>query len=526
MISSSKEAVGRQKGWRRRGLMLAIAVMVLFLAFYRLTDYPLTWFDEGSHLHVSKALVKYGVYADYSSEGFRYYGPTNGIGPTVLLPIAGVFRWFGVGLLQARLVMVVYLLVGLYLFYRLTVSLEGDGWYGLAFLLLFASRGVSILEYGRQVLGEVPALVFLLGGLLVWWQTWERPAWGKLTLAGVLLGLSVVTKSQVLLFLGPTLALAWLANLLYYRLLPQKVFLLPGLVTAGLFAAWQAFLLFGLDPQASIGNLALLRETSGSAAFVFSMELVRRSLSELSSVRGYFGLLGVGLLYGVSLLLPRRIEAQKWGILWMMATFNLLWYVLASISWLRYAFIGLVLACIFTARFLYDLTREVLPRLGEFWQAIKEKRPVPGVVAAQGAMALAVAGMVLGSLALNVRQVLAPVENAPMLMAVYLNQHVPLDAVIETYEPEMGFLTDHRYHYPPHSYLNKTIQSTWLGGSSPGEGYDFIQKEKPAYILVGKFAAWVQFYSIPEIESRYDLLTTIGPYRLYRLRGLVSEVTH
>ncbi|GAP08612.1 4-amino-4-deoxy-L-arabinose transferase [Anaerolinea thermolimosa] len=525
MIASSKEAVNRQKSGWRRIWMLVVAAGILFLAFYRLTDYPLTWFDEGSHLHVSKALVKYGVYADYSSEGFRYYGPTNGLGPTVLLPIAGVFRLLGIGLLQARLVMVVYLLVGLFLFYRLTVSLEGDGWHALAFLLLFASRGVSILEYGRQVLGEVPALVFLLGGLLVWWQAWEKPSWGKLALAGMLLGLSVVTKSQVLLFLGPALVLAWLANLVYYRLLPQRVFLLPGLVTAGLFAAWQAFLLFGLDPQASIGNLSLLRETSGSAAFVFSAELIRRSLSELISVLGYFGLLGVGLLYGATLILPRRIEAQKWSILWMMAALNLLWYVLASISWVRYAFIGLALACIFTARFLYDLTRELKPRLREFWQAVREKRPVPGTVAAQGALALAVAGVVLGSLALNVRDVLAPGENTPMLMAAYLNQHVPLDAVIETYEPEMGFLTDHRYHYPPHSYLNKTIQFTWLGGSLPGEGYDFIQKEKPEYVLVGKFAAWVQFYSIPEIESRYDRLITIGPYQLYRLRGVSSNFT-
>jgi len=526
MISSERKAASAWKAWLRRVFLLAVAAILLFLALYRLTDYPLTWFDEGSHLHVPKALVKYGVYADYSSEGFRYYGPTNGLGPTVLLPIAGVFRWLGVGLLQARLVMAVYLLVGLFLFYRLTATLGGERLAWLAMLLLLASRGISILEYGRQVLGEVPALVFLLGGLLVWWQSWEKPSWAKLTLAGGLLGLSVVTKSQVLLFLGPALALAWLGNLLYYRLLPQRVFLLPGLIVAGLFAAWQAFLLFGLDPQASFGNLALLRETSGSAAFVFSMELVRRSLGELISVRGYFGLLGVGMLYGVSLILPRRVEAQKWGILWMMAAFNLLWYVLASISWLRYAFVGLTLACIFTARFLDDLTREFQPRLGELWRAFREGRPVPGAVAAQGALALAVAGLTLGSLALNVRQVLAPVENAPMQMAAYLNQHVPLDVVIETYEPEMGFLTDHRYHYPPHSYLNKTIQFTWLGGSSPGEGYDFIQKEKPGYILVGKFASWVQFYSLTEIEARYDLVTTIGPYRLYQIREGVSGTTH
>src|ERR1700730_5686727 len=66
----------------------ALAGLILVLATYRLDAYPTTWFDEGSHLHVPKALLQYGVYADTSSEGFRYFGPTTGIGPTIMLPIA------------------------------------------------------------------------------------------------------------------------------------------------------------------------------------------------------------------------------------------------------------------------------------------------------------------------------------------------------------------------------------------------------------------------------------------------------
>ncbi|MFN3762806.1 MAG: glycosyl transferase, partial [Anaerolineae bacterium] len=99
----------------QKATMAALAVaVVLFLALYHLRDYPLTWFDEGSHLHVPKTLVRFGVYADYSSEGFRYYGPTIGVGPTVMLPIAAAFKLFGIGLLQARLVMVLYLLAAIY----------------------------------------------------------------------------------------------------------------------------------------------------------------------------------------------------------------------------------------------------------------------------------------------------------------------------------------------------------------------------------------------------------------------------
>ncbi len=68
--------------------MILISLLLLFFVFYNLTAYPRPWFDEGSHLHVPKTFVRFGVYADYSSEGFRYYGPTIGVGPTVMLPLA------------------------------------------------------------------------------------------------------------------------------------------------------------------------------------------------------------------------------------------------------------------------------------------------------------------------------------------------------------------------------------------------------------------------------------------------------
>src|SRR5260221_12832379 len=104
---------------RRPMVAVASLAFVLFLVFYNLANYPLTWFDEGSHLHVPKTLILHGVYADFSSEGFRYYGPTVGVGPTVMLPIAAVFWAFGIGLLQARVVMALYLVAAIYVYFRL-----------------------------------------------------------------------------------------------------------------------------------------------------------------------------------------------------------------------------------------------------------------------------------------------------------------------------------------------------------------------------------------------------------------------
>lgn len=107
---------------------LIVIALIAILALINLPYAPRTWFDEGSHLHVPETLVRYGVYADISSEGFRYFGPTIGVGPTVMLPVALVFAVVGVDLLPARLVIVAYLFAALLIFYQLARRLHGGAW--------------------------------------------------------------------------------------------------------------------------------------------------------------------------------------------------------------------------------------------------------------------------------------------------------------------------------------------------------------------------------------------------------------
>ncbi|NLE77730.1 MAG: hypothetical protein GX605_13385, partial [Chloroflexi bacterium] len=302
----------------RMGLLAGAAIAcILFLSLYNLDSYPLTWFDEGSHLHVPKTLVRFGVYADYSSEGFRHYGPTLGVGPTVMLPIAAAFRLFGIGLLQARLVMVLYLLAAIVAAYRLA-SLLGGRWLAVvATALLVTSRGVALVANGRQVLGEVPGLLFVLLGLWLWFGGWPNASWGRLLVAGLLLGLGTVTKSQYLLVVGPALVLAWLANLLYYRQLPQRAFIVPGLACGLSYAAWQLLLVLYLGPATAAENLAVLREASGGAAFVFSPTCMANSLKILLSPSVYLGALVPAMLHGLARSLSRTEEGQRWGVVWL-----------------------------------------------------------------------------------------------------------------------------------------------------------------------------------------------------------------
>jgi uncharacterized membrane protein YGL010W len=502
---------------RPRWIALAVAAALLLLAFYRLTEYPLTWFDEGSHLHVPKTLVRFGVYADYSSDGYRHYGPTIGVGPTVMLPIAAMFKLFGIGLGQARMVMALYLLAAAGAFYLLARQMGGARLGLAALALLVASRGVGLLEYGRQVLGEVPGLFFMVLGFWLWFEAWERAGWRRLTGVGLLLGLAVVTKQQYLLVLAPTLLLAWLANLFYYRTAPQRVFLVPGILTAAAYGVWQIYLIVYLGPATASENLELFRAATAGAALVFSPALMRRGVEELLSLKVYLGWLAPVLLYGAFVIAPRRKQAQQWGVVFGLIVFNLAWYVVASISWLRYAFPALALASLFVARFFSDLTDGFRMEAQELWRLIRAGDERVPQKALRAVLLGWLAVMIVVPLAQSVLPILRPSFNGPAAMAEYMNVNVSRDVVVETWEPEMGFLTDHNYHFPPSGLLNRAVGYIWLGGTPPAAEYNFADGD-PDYVLVGEFSRWVNIYPQEQLDAAYDLVTTAGNYSLYARR--------
>lgn len=512
--------------WAKRLSVVGIALFILFLFFYNLTDYPKTWFDEGSHLHVPKALVTMGVYADYSSEGLRHYGPTIGVGPTVMLPIAAAFQLFGVGLVQARLVMVAYLAAATLLMGLLAGRLLGLRSALVATPLLLTMPAIGMVEYGRQVLGEVPGLAFMAAGFLLWFAHWRRSRWWELALAGLLLGLSVVTKYQYLLVLGLSLLAAWGMNVLFFKL-PQRFFLIPGIVTALVFGAWQMFTLIYLGPATVGENLAMLREFTAGAAAVFSPTLMRRAVGELFSAKSFLWTLFPALLYGgYALLRPSdrlhpsdkmnlsQEQRQQLAILYLLSLINLAWYIVASVSWLRYAFLGLAFSTFFVAWMFRDLTANFSP--GQLWQAVRNGRRAVGY---GGLTLLLWLGVMLAAPAARLSWAIAsaPPDDS-MQMAALMEREVPLNARVETWEPQMGFLTDHRYHYPPQSLLNRAVRQVWLGETPVAELYDFSELA-PDFVLIGEFGRWVNVYPVERLQQAgYERVEMLGQFELYRRR--------
>ncbi len=516
----------RTAAWIKAAALLALGALALFLLLYNLTDYPKTWFDEGSHLHVPKAFVLFGVYADYSSEGFRHYGPTIGVGPTVMLPIAAVFQFVGVGLLQARLVMVLYLAAAGAIFFMLARHLLGTRAAWIALALLITSPAIDMVEFGRQVLGEVPGLAFMAGGFLLWFARWRSARWWELLLIGLLFGLSVVTKYQYLLVLGATLLSAWGMNLLFFKR-PQRLFLIPGIVTGVVFGVWQLFTLVYLGPATIGENLASLREFTAGAAAVFSTDLMMRSLGELFSQKAFLWMLFPALIFsGWWLIRPQRASGtaatiaatdrrHQLAILYVLVVVNLVWYVVASVSWLRYAFVGLAFSTLFVSLTFSELTGEF--RIGPLWQALRSGQWLRG--AGGLLLMLLLAAMIVAPGArLVVRIATAPADDSAQ-MARVMDANVSPAALVETWEPQMGFLTDHSYHYPPQLLLNRTVRQKWMGETPVSELYDF-REFAPDYVLVGEFGRWVDVYPQERLQAAgYELIESLGQYELYRRQG-------
>lgn len=116
-----------------------------------------------------------------------------------------------------------------------------------------------------------------------------------------------------------------------------------------------------------------------------------------------------------------------------------------------------------------------------------------------------------------------PQFESPFRMADFLNAKIDKNAVIETWERELGILTDHRYHYVDQSLLASTTRYIFHGGPRDyALGEEYFNRIRPAYVIVGWFARYLQVYDTDYLESHGTLVTSIGDgewrYDVYQLQ--------
>ncbi len=508
---SPTPATPRSRIWL---VLLALALTVVIgLSVANLALFPRTWFDEGMNLVLAKNLAQVGRYVQSPASEQGISTPAS-TGPTVIVPISLVFKIAGVGLLQARAVMVGYILLAALGLGWVGYQLNGPAVAAVTVVAFAAATDAGPIANGRQALGEVPALAFLYLGTGVFIRAQATRKVEYYLAAGGLFGLALLTKEQFAIPVPFMLAIWFLRRRKTPDLRPRHLVALL-LATATPPILWYGWQALALGPAAFAASLAQVAEVGAPARATI---LTRAPAAVGFLVSSGFGIWGAaGLVYTwTTLLRPSRGAGIERFLLPTFVVVWLGWYVTVSIGWPRYAIPVVVTSSLFIAQLFVDLAGSIVrPKAHDRgWLAwVQERSP------SQLALLLALAMTLVTGVAINGERIARARDDTPQRFAMLVAAQVPSDATIESFEWEIDFLTDRVYHHPPASLMVDAIRVAFLGQSERALGWYQVPTET-SYLVDGPFSKKTGIYRSEIERGQFERVASSGEYDLYRRIGI------
>jgi hypothetical protein len=491
-------------------------VVVFFISALtiRLDSVPPVWWDEGWTLSVARNWVEQGHYGRLlngqpAPPGFEAAFP-------VTASIALSFRAFGVGLFQARFVSVLFLIGAITFLYYLARRLYNPSiaWATLASSVFIpASHDLHPIFMGRQVLGEVAAMFFLLASYISLLAVPRQPF--LMTFFGsVFAALAMSIKAQVLPFWCLSLLIPLLL-MLYTRKWKY----------AGQFGAILVGSLVALPLLTWLWRSVLQQSSFARGAIPGLYEVTAMVTSIPSRLFALIVLVLFGLptLFGVcysafkSLTSKNSFDAHidwvRLSLLVLVSTW-LAWYLAASVGWTRYLFPASFLASIFVSAMLYDLTNGFdLPAVVKQFSLAKFFRIDRRRFASLFALLL-VGVSVPRTLQMFYRLYVTDADASVQEAAQFLNTQTPIGSLVETYDSELFFLLDRPYHYPPDDLNIKLVRRTFLYQDATVIDYDPLAAN-PDYLVVGPHSKQWKLYEQVLAKGAFRLVHASARYDLY-----------
>ena len=488
--------------FRKNIIQILMIGILVFLVFYRLQFYPQPWFDEGTHLLLAKEIAV----------GNGYPFDTT-LGPTIIIPVALSMRLFGINLLPARITMAIYLLICVFSFYFLVKLLTGKKIALAASIMFVLSPGLDLIYMGRNVLGEVPGLVYFICGTLLFFKILQKENQKNLNLqlmlTGILFSLCVLSKYQFLILI-PAWMLFSFINLVYYKKYPLKTFLIPFLIMCTISFAWMVLVNENVPKNAEQASQFLSR-----GILTFSPPHAKVSIKFLFSKDVYWGWFFPGFLYALFKSFSKKKEGIYWG--WLVSiTFGWIsWFVLFSASWPRYAFVATTAGAIFVAALFSEITYDFYFPFKKILMQLKSSKFEAKIIPNFLIFSFLILSLGYEFFSLS-KTIVSSGDESSLQMAAYIKVHVPSDEIIETYEPEMCFLSGANCHLPPSEIMDAAITHVWYSGPSPDNYYKLEDHLLP-YLLIGEFNANIHLYPQTIIDKHYLLEFETGHYKLFKL---------
>ncbi len=487
-------------------LLLCFSIMVFALAHF-----PPFWWDEGWTSTVARNWVERGFYGLWLNG--QPAAPSQSAAFPSVFSTALSFQLLGIGLWQSRLVSVLYMTAALAAQYGLTRRLYGAraGLLAiLALVLLTPHFDMHPLYTGRTVLAEPIMLFLLIAGYICLWSALRGRRIKRFVAAVaavVAWSLALDAKAQPL----PFWSISLLAGILYcaYARRWREALLTAGIGAGALFLmrAWLVGVALYLGDRTLPSGMdeGLLNVTAVVPVWEVRLDAA-------------LTLLLTGLLFVIALVTATVAWAQgraderlaRRCLLVMLLAFTwswTLWYLLLSVAFARYLMPAVFVGSAFTG-WMLDRVLLQLP-----WGNAAQLRPSArrfGMAVGVIALAVLYLGLMLWQLAPHIRT-----DSSAVRTTAWLNENVPPDALVETYESEILFGLAARAHFPPGTVNVQAIQKREIDPN-----YEIAYDPRPLhpdYIVVGRFAQTSHLYDQLLDSGEYVPVTSIGAYTIYRL---------
>jgi Dolichyl-phosphate-mannose-protein mannosyltransferase len=518
-LGYSRTATSEDKGMKQY-LQLVVAVPLalafLWLATFNLESAPPIWWDEGWTMSVARNWIERGFYGRLLEGEPAQPGPEAHLTVTALIALS--FRLFGVGIWQARTVGLIFTLAALVVMYFLAKRLYSKrvAVATLAVLLFMSPRpAFHPLLMGRQVMGEMPMIFYLLSGYFLLLLSLQKSKW--LILAAIpLWALALDTKLQPIPFWFLSLFLP-LSLFIYYKLWSMAWVFLAVLAGSSLGAMalnyWGHTIL--TDPRLPSTVISGLYGVS-----VFVLLPLERRIEILTGLVWVLPTL-LGLCYAagdfigkeklLATLTPPNVVRLA---LWILVVSWFGWFIVLSVGYERHLFPAVFIGSVFGAVLLKDLTGNFSLKstiaLGA--GALKTLRPRWQNCGALLAIVLITyLGTANGKTLYRV--LYSESDESVKQVAAFLNTQTPSNVLIEIFDTELYFLLNRRYHYPPDHVNIELTRQIFLWQDVPIH-YDPLAAN-PDYLVVGPHSKMLHLYDYVLTTGAFRPLRIFGRYRVY-----------
>lgn len=341
----------------RATVVFAIFFVTLFFSTYKLTESPPVWYDEGFYVQAAMNLVRHDVWGIQIAPHHFSSLSTVTAGFPLIKPIALAFEACGIGVLQARSVMVVFIVS---LIAASFILLKREfGFYSAIGACLLLATFPSLYGDGKTVLGEVPGIFYLVIYLIFLSRWFNSNKNRDAIFAGIFFGLAVCSK---LSFLIVGISALFITFAVLYKQLRQKavslvLFLLSFSVPIGIWAMTQ----FNTTDSFAIFFDTTFRHYDSGPVMPLLIKNVVRFFTESTA----FYLLVVTTAWIIALA-RRWTSKQKIGIVeiyaFIFSVLNLGIFLLSP-GWYRYFFPAQIVSLLFLPTIIHENVGIVTDRI-------------------------------------------------------------------------------------------------------------------------------------------------------------------